>query len=164
MAFPTLYPWGNADPNSPRQRSVKLREYAQHMMKYKDGRFGRHPRWRFLIFNMIMREEVRKTSRLFVSRNSDLKDLDIDELKELLETDETTLPRMSELVWRGFLAHASKSTRRRPIWTEYFSFLLSQISSNLKKLVYFCGNGNAESVHQFYFSIRLHLQKLFRDL
>ncbi|KAN0071592.1 hypothetical protein V8E54_010188 [Elaphomyces granulatus] len=112
-------------------------------MKYKDGRFGRHPRWRFLIFNMIMREEVRKTARVFVSRNSDLKDLDIDELKELLETDE-----MSELVWRGFLAHASKSTRRRPIWTEYFSFLLSQISSNLKKLVYFCGNGNAESVNQ----------------
>lgn len=67
MAFPTLYPWGDADPNSPRQRSVNLREYGQHMIKYKDGRFGSHPRWRFLVFNMIMREEVRKRARLFAA-------------------------------------------------------------------------------------------------
>src|ERR1700722_7105783 len=69
----------------------------------------------------------------------------------------------SELVWQGFLAHASKSTRRRPILAEYFILLPTQISSNLKKLVCVCRNGNAESIDLLYFSIQLDLQKLFRD-
>jgi hypothetical protein len=44
MAFPTLYPNSQADFNQARQRTVTLKEYAHHMMRYKDGRFGRHPR------------------------------------------------------------------------------------------------------------------------
>jgi hypothetical protein len=44
MAFPTLYPTGRADFNSARERKVDLNDYARHMMRYHDGRFGRHPR------------------------------------------------------------------------------------------------------------------------
>jgi hypothetical protein len=44
MAFPTLYPTGTADFNAPRVRKVDLRDYAHHMIRYQDGRFGRHPR------------------------------------------------------------------------------------------------------------------------
>jgi len=58
MAFPTLYPTGQADFNAPRQRKVDLIDYAQHLMCFKDGRFGQHPRWRFLVFNMLMRRKV----------------------------------------------------------------------------------------------------------
>ena len=54
MAFPTLYPTGRADFNCPRLRSVSLSDYARHLLCYHDGRFGRHPRWRFLIFNIII--------------------------------------------------------------------------------------------------------------
>ncbi len=43
MAFPTLYPTGQADFNTPRLRKVDLNEYAQHLMRFHDGRFGRHP-------------------------------------------------------------------------------------------------------------------------
>jgi hypothetical protein len=55
MAFLTLYPTGAADYNAPRVRKVDLRAYAYHLIRYQDGRFGRHPRWRFLVFNIIMR-------------------------------------------------------------------------------------------------------------
>ena len=44
MAFPTLYPTGQADFNTPRLRKVDLYDYAQHLMRFHDGRFGRHPR------------------------------------------------------------------------------------------------------------------------
>ena len=37
MAFPTLYPFGRADFNAPRQRAVTLKEYAHYLMRYKDG-------------------------------------------------------------------------------------------------------------------------------
>jgi ATP-dependent DNA helicase PIF1 len=58
MAFPTLYPTGLADFNAPRLRKVDLNDYARHLMCFSDGRFGRHPRWRFLVFNMLMRRKV----------------------------------------------------------------------------------------------------------
>jgi hypothetical protein len=58
MAFPTLYPTGQADFNAPRVRKVDLNDYARHLMCFLDGRFGRHPRWRFLVFNMLMRRKV----------------------------------------------------------------------------------------------------------
>ena len=52
MAFPTLYPTGRADFNAPRLRKVDLQDYVRHLMCSSDGRFGRHPRWRFLAFNI----------------------------------------------------------------------------------------------------------------
>jgi len=61
MAFPTLYPTGRADFNVPRLRKVDLDEYARHMMCFRDGRFGRHPRWRFFVFYYTT-EEVRATN------------------------------------------------------------------------------------------------------
>ena len=47
MAFPTLYPTGRADINARRLRTVSLQDCACHLMRFLDGRFGRHPRWRF---------------------------------------------------------------------------------------------------------------------
>ena len=55
QAFPTLYPTGLADINTPRLRNVTLKDYARHLMCWHDGRFARHARWRFVVFNMIMR-------------------------------------------------------------------------------------------------------------
>jgi len=44
MAFPTLYPIGRADFNSPRLRFVTLSNYACHLLCYYDSRFRRHLR------------------------------------------------------------------------------------------------------------------------
>ena len=46
QAFPALFPTGAGDFRSPRLRSVTLGEYLKHIMRYKDGRFARHPRFR----------------------------------------------------------------------------------------------------------------------
>jgi hypothetical protein len=54
-AFPTLYPTGNADLRAEHVRDVKPAEYFTHLLKYKDGRFARHPRWRYFALNSQMR-------------------------------------------------------------------------------------------------------------
>jgi hypothetical protein len=41
-AFPTLFPYSRADFDIPQRRMVTLAVYAKHMLKYQDGRFGRH--------------------------------------------------------------------------------------------------------------------------
>ncbi len=53
-AFPTLYLYGNADLRSECIRIVKPAEYFQHLLKYKDGRFARHTRWRYFALNSQM--------------------------------------------------------------------------------------------------------------
>lgn len=64
---------------------MTLPDWAEHMMKFHDGRFGTHPRFRFLVFNTIMRHCARELRGFFVSRNPDLKALSIDVLKERLQ-------------------------------------------------------------------------------
>jgi hypothetical protein len=54
LAFPTLYPTGQADLNTPRLRNVPLKDYARHLLCWHDQRFARHARWRFLVFDMYI--------------------------------------------------------------------------------------------------------------
>ncbi|KIX04030.1 uncharacterized protein Z518_07583 [Rhinocladiella mackenziei CBS 650.93] len=108
MAFPTLYPTGRADFNAARQRKVNLNDYARHLMCYHDGRFGRHPRWRFLIFNLLMRRRASNSARFYVSKASGLKDLTREALTEALLTDESLLPRI--------VRQGSTLTGTRPCW------------------------------------------------
>jgi hypothetical protein len=94
MAFPTLYPTGRADFNAPRIRKVDLNDYARHLMCFIDGRFGQHPRWRFLVFNMLMRRRAGNSARFYVSKASGLKDFTREELTEALLTNDTLLPQI----------------------------------------------------------------------
>jgi hypothetical protein len=94
MAFPTLYPTGLADFNAPRLRKVDLNDYAQHLMCFSNGRFGRHPRWRFLVFNMLMWRKANSLAHFYVSKASGLKDLSRDELTKALLIDEALLPQI----------------------------------------------------------------------
>ena len=118
MAFPTLYPTGRADFNSPRLRSVSLSDYARHLLCYHDGRFGRHPRWRFLVFNMIMRRKAASAARFYVSKASGLKDLTREELTAALQ-DDTQL--VDQIVRQG-----SDLTGTRPFWRNKSNSLTAQ--------------------------------------
>jgi hypothetical protein len=71
MALPTLFPLGRADFSIPRLRTVSLSDWAQHLMRYKDGRFESHPRFRYMVFNQIMRQRVGSSSRWFANKNMD---------------------------------------------------------------------------------------------
>jgi hypothetical protein len=72
MAFPTLYLTGKADFNACRLRKVDLTDYARHLLCFRDGRFGHHPRWKFLVFNLLMRTRARGSARFYVSKTSGL--------------------------------------------------------------------------------------------
>ena len=94
MDFPTLYPTGQADFNMPRIRKVALNDYARHLLCYRDGRFSRHPRWCFFVFNLLMRRKVNTAARFYVSKASGLKDLDWEERANALEADKSLLPQI----------------------------------------------------------------------
>lgn len=85
-AFPTLYPRGEADFSTPRLRSVSFSNYAKHLMKFHDGRFARHPRWRYVVFNTLMRRQSSQRAGFF-ARKSDQGNLSREELRELFEGD-----------------------------------------------------------------------------
>jgi hypothetical protein len=72
MAFPTLYPTGKADFNACRLWKVNLTDYARHLLCFRDGRFGHYPRWKFLVFNLLMRTRARGSARFYVSKTSGL--------------------------------------------------------------------------------------------
>ena len=54
-AFPTLFPTGAADFLAPRPLAVTIGNYLKHMMLFEDGRFARHPRFRYFALNTEMR-------------------------------------------------------------------------------------------------------------
>ena len=72
-----------ADFDASRTRSVTLAAYAKHMLKYKDGRFGRHPLFRYYVFNRIMRDQALSATR-FLCNQSDESRLSLDELNDLI--------------------------------------------------------------------------------
>jgi len=53
MAFPSLFPYGDADlkDNSQREVEVNTAEYFNALLRYKDGRFGSHPRYALVELN-----------------------------------------------------------------------------------------------------------------
>ncbi|KAK8913452.1 hypothetical protein VCV18_011458 [Metarhizium anisopliae] len=59
LAFPCLFPDGRADFVEPRLRSIDYKDYVEHAMRWHDGRFARHPTFRFVAFNTMMRSQAR---------------------------------------------------------------------------------------------------------
>lgn len=68
LAFPSLYPNGQADYIAPRQRSIRYDDYIEHALKHYDGRFARHPRFRYTCFNTLMRQQVNSRSSFFIKK------------------------------------------------------------------------------------------------
>lgn len=69
LAFPSLYPRGLGEIKQSRDRHVSYRDHAIHLMKYKDGRFAQHPRWRYVVFNTEMRMQTKNSARFFLKLN-----------------------------------------------------------------------------------------------
>jgi hypothetical protein len=84
-AFPTLYPYGNADLHAERIRDVKPAEYFQHLLKYKDGRFARHTRWRYFALNSQMRWKVLQEAKVYVKQSLDGEQLTVEEVREMIK-------------------------------------------------------------------------------
>lgn len=68
MAFPTLFPTGIAMIMQPRLTKVEMHEYALHLLHYHDNRFGQHPRFRYYLYNILMRHHSQTTASVFVKK------------------------------------------------------------------------------------------------
>jgi hypothetical protein len=85
----------------------------------QDGRFGRHPRWRFLIFNILMRRKANSSARFYVSKASGLKDLTREELTTALLAEEGLLP---QIIRQGSILSGT-----RPFWRNKGCSLQAQV-------------------------------------
>lgn len=110
-AFPTLYPYGAADFVTPRQRAVKYRAYLEFAMRWHDGRFARHERFRFVAYNTLMRYQVNTKSRFYVKHKADAP-IDVEALREAfaLDTDE------SKALLKSVVRFSDTVLGTRPYW------------------------------------------------
>ena len=69
MAFTTLFPTGTTMLLQPCIHQVDMHEYALHLIRYHDNRFAQHPRFRYYIYNLIMRHRSNSTASIFVKNN-----------------------------------------------------------------------------------------------
>ena len=68
-AFPSLFPTSAAEFASPRVREVTIDNYFKHLIKYKDGRFAKHPRFPYFALNTVMRWRVLQAGRIYVRQH-----------------------------------------------------------------------------------------------
>ena len=68
LAFPSLFPCGKAEFLRQRVREIGLQDWVGHAMRWDDSRFARHPTFRFVALNMLMRSQASQASRYFVSK------------------------------------------------------------------------------------------------
>ena len=90
-AFPTLFPSGSADLLAPRARRVTIGNYFKHLMMYQDGRFARHPRFRYFALNTVLRWRAIQTGRIYVRQHPHDQHLTIDELRDMVGRESETL-------------------------------------------------------------------------
>ncbi|KAF6519532.1 hypothetical protein HZS61_008968 [Fusarium oxysporum f. sp. conglutinans] len=116
LAFPCLFPDGRADFVEPRLRSIDYRDYVEHAMRWHDGRFARHPTFRFVAFNTLMRSQARSRSRFFVKQQDGRQQpLTREQLIQALEHSED--PEAQALI-NSITRHAVSIRGTRPFWNK----------------------------------------------
>lgn len=88
MAFPFLFPNGDADFNQTRTISINIKEYFQHLMLYKDRRFSSDFRFRYFAMNMLMRWETLSNTQICI-RKYKLNNMTEFEITEKLKHDKS---------------------------------------------------------------------------
>ncbi|EED13560.1 hypothetical protein TSTA_098170 [Talaromyces stipitatus ATCC 10500] len=123
-AFPTLFPRGEAEFILPRQRSVRFDDYVKHLMKFDDGRFARHPRFRYVVFNTMMRQQANKKAGFFVKqRIAGGQEVTAEQLRAAFEED---TPEGEALV--NSISRRSGMLRgTRPFWTNKLQQLKAMV-------------------------------------
>ena len=83
-AFPMLFPTGEADYLAPRLQSVTVGMYFKHLMMYGEGRFAKHPRFRYFALNTEMRWRALQTGRVYINQHPDDARLTLDDLRDMV--------------------------------------------------------------------------------
>lgn len=59
-AFPSLFPNGEADINTPHDIKVDMKEWAAHLLCLKGGHFARHPCFCYWVLNTAMQQTAKQ--------------------------------------------------------------------------------------------------------
>ena len=121
-AFPTLFPTGMADFVAPRSRTVTVGNYFKHLMQYHDGRFAKHPRFRYFALNTEMRHRALQTGRIFVRQNPHDDHLSVDELRDMIG-------REGEVYSNRVLHYASSLRGTRQYWFKQRARLIAMVDA-----------------------------------
>ena len=121
-AFPTLFPTGAADFLGQRQVSVTIGNYFKHLMQYDDGRFAKHPRFRFFALNTEMRHRALQTGRVYIRQHPGDGRLSLDELRDMVG-------RQGEAFSSRVLHYASSLRGTKQYWQRQRSRLLSMVDT-----------------------------------
>jgi hypothetical protein len=136
MAFPTLFPTGRADFRDRSQRAddLGIAEYFEALMRYKDGRFGSHPRYiicclndsdhRFLFWalNTKLRAQAQAQGKVFMRKQIGAADLTVADIQERLNSDDR--PAFLKTVQR-FMEPVVGLT---PFWQKHRRNLMAMVS------------------------------------
>ncbi|KAF5578398.1 ATP-dependent DNA helicase PIF1 [Fusarium pseudoanthophilum] len=112
LAFPTLYPTGEGDFVEPRQRSVTYSDYIERLMKFHDGRFAKHPRFPYVAFNTLMRQQVNQRSSFYVKKDGTRAEIDIPQLRAAFDSD---TPEAKALL-NSVVRYSGSLRGTRPFW------------------------------------------------
>ena len=83
-AFPTLFPTGAADFAATCVHKVTIGDYIKHLMMYRDGRFARHPHFRYFALNTEMRWRALQAGNIYVRQHTRDAQLTVEELREMV--------------------------------------------------------------------------------
>lgn len=82
-AFPCLFPTGECGLKIERRKNINPVNYFRHLMRYYDGRFARHPRFRFFAYSLMRWTALRKGT-LNVNKHSTIANKSGSQLKQSL--------------------------------------------------------------------------------
>src|SRR4051794_34525970 len=130
-AFPTCFPTGAREWTKPQQRYVDYPSYVRHMLLYKDGRIARHPRFRYVAFNTIMRKQVNVKSGFFMSRTPNDHTMSLEDLRRAFEDDSPH----SAAMLNSIVRFSGSLRGTRPFWVgkgKSLKAMVSYVASTLK--------------------------------
>ena len=144
MAFPTLFPCGLGDFVQNRSRTCEsLAEWADHLLWYKDGRFARHPFFKFIVHNMINRHRALNKSNFIVKQKLGEDHYTVEELRKKIAAGDTAILKM--------IMHFTGDLRGTPqYWAQRHSELRALIDYQVyekKGLPAFFATGSCAEFH-----------------
>ena len=119
-AFPMLCPTGAADYTALHVRPVTIGYYLKHLMRYEDGRFAKHQRFRYFALNTEMRWSALQAGRIYIRQHPEDAQLSVSELREMVHTSGTSFSTR--------VLHFAASLRgTRPYWMRQRSRLRAMV-------------------------------------
>jgi hypothetical protein len=88
LGFPVAFSRGQAVFVSLRLRDVDYKKYVRHLLFHRSARFAQHPRFRYVVFNTVMRIQVNTKAGFFVQKmHAEHKDLTVEDLRAAFDDD-----------------------------------------------------------------------------